>query len=163
MPAKSKRIAQIIPIAPRIEQERLIRIAILEWLIREEKEKIREALLAGAIVVRGRVRVELALSRPRATQTGAPSAQLTAPSIFDGITPPIGSVSDHLAAGGPEAPGIVPLESQPAVRKSTLQAAVLVQSVPCLSRQCAKVASPRPSARQRHHRQRWNSQGSQGD
>jgi TonB family protein len=73
---------------------------------------------------------ELALSRPRATQTGAPSAQLTAPSIFDGITPPIGFVSDHLAAGGPQAPGIVPLESQPAVRKSTLQAAVLVQSVP---------------------------------
>lgn len=59
MPAKSKRIAQIIPIAPRIEQERLIRIAILEWLIREEKEKIREALLAGAIVARGRVRVEV--------------------------------------------------------------------------------------------------------
>jgi TonB family protein len=73
---------------------------------------------------------ELALSRPRATQTGAPSAQLTAPSIFDGITPPIGSVSDDLAAGGPEAPGIVPPESQPAVRKSTLQAAVLVESVP---------------------------------
>jgi TonB family protein len=73
---------------------------------------------------------ELALSRPRATQTGAPSAQLTAPSTFDGITPPIEFVSDHLAAGGPEAPGIVPLESQPAVRKSTLQAAVLVQSVP---------------------------------
>ena len=72
---------------------------------------------------------ELALSRPRATQTGAPSAQLTAPSIFDGITPPIGSVSDDLAPGGPEAPGIVPPESQPAVRKSTLQAAVLVQSV----------------------------------
>jgi len=73
---------------------------------------------------------ELALTRPRATQTGAPSAELTAPSIFDGITPPMGSVSDHLAAGGPEAPGIVPPESQPAVRKSTLQAAVLVQSVP---------------------------------
>jgi hypothetical protein len=31
---------------------------------------------------------ELALSRPRATQTGTASAQLTAPSIFDGITPP---------------------------------------------------------------------------
>ena len=73
---------------------------------------------------------ELALSRPRATQTGAPSAQLTAPSTFDGITPPIESVSDHLAPGGPEAPGIVPPESQPAVRKSTLQAAVLVQRVP---------------------------------
>jgi TonB family protein len=72
---------------------------------------------------------ELALSRPRETHTGAPSAQLTVPSIFDGITPPIGSVSDDLAAGGPEAPGIVPPESHPAVRKSTLQAAVLVKSV----------------------------------
>ena len=73
---------------------------------------------------------ELALPRPRATQTAAAPAQLTAPSIFDGITPPIGSVSDDLATGGPDAPGIVPPESQPAVRKSTLQAAVLVQSVP---------------------------------
>jgi TonB family protein len=72
---------------------------------------------------------ELVLSRPRATQTGGASAQLTAPSIFDGITPPIGSVSDRLATGGPEAPGIVPSESEP-VRKSTLQAAVLVQRVP---------------------------------
>ena len=59
MPAKSKRIAQIIPIAPRIAQERLLQIAILELMIREEKEKIREALLAGAIVARGRVRGEV--------------------------------------------------------------------------------------------------------
>jgi TonB family protein len=72
---------------------------------------------------------ELALSRPRATQTGAASAQLTAPSIFDGITPPIGSVPDRLATGGPEAPGIVPAESESAIRKSALQAAVLVQRV----------------------------------
>ena len=72
---------------------------------------------------------ELALSRPRATQTGAASAQLTAPSIFDGITPPIGSVPDRLATGGPEAPGIVPPESESAIRKSALQAAVLVQRV----------------------------------
>jgi TonB family protein len=73
---------------------------------------------------------ELALSRPRANPTGATSAQLMAPSIFDGITPPIGTVSDRLAAGGPEAPGIVSPDSQPAVRKSALQAAVLVQRVP---------------------------------
>jgi TonB family protein len=72
---------------------------------------------------------ELALSRPRATQTGAASAQLTEPSIFDGITPPIGSVPDRLATGGPEAPGIVPPESESATRKSALQAAVLVQRV----------------------------------
>jgi len=72
---------------------------------------------------------ELALSRPRATQTGAASAQLTAPSIFDGITPPIGSVPDRLATSGPEAPGIVPPESESAIRKSALQAAVLVQRV----------------------------------
>jgi TonB family protein len=72
---------------------------------------------------------ELALSRPRATQTGAASAQLTEPSIFDGITPPIGSVPDRLATGAPEAPGIVPPESESAIRKSALQAAVLVQRV----------------------------------
>lgn len=59
MPAKSKRIAQIIPIAPRIEQERLLRIVILEWLIREEKEEIREALLAGATICPGPVRAEV--------------------------------------------------------------------------------------------------------
>ena len=72
---------------------------------------------------------ELALSRPRSTQTGAASAQLTEPSIFDGITPPIGSVPDRLATGGPEAPGVVPAESESAIRKSALQAAVLVQRV----------------------------------
>ena len=72
---------------------------------------------------------ELALSRPRAGQIRAASAQLTAPSIFDGITPPIGSVTDRLATGGPEAPGIVPPDSESAVKKSTLQAAVLVQRV----------------------------------
>lgn len=72
---------------------------------------------------------ELALSRPRATQAGEAPAQLTAPSIFDGITPPIGSVPDRLATGGPEAPGIVPPESESSIRKSALQAAVLVQRV----------------------------------
>jgi TonB family protein len=72
---------------------------------------------------------ELALSRPHETQAQAPSAQLVAPSIFDGITPPIGSVSDRLADGGPEAPGIVQPESQPSVHTSALQAAVLLQRV----------------------------------
>src|SRR5205807_9243099 len=50
---------------------------------------------------------ELALSRPHATQAGELSALLVAPSIFEGITPPIGSVGDQLAASGPEAPRIV--------------------------------------------------------
>jgi len=59
MPAKSKRIAQIIPIAPRIAQERLLQIAILELLIREEKEKIRQALLAGATIAPGLLRAEV--------------------------------------------------------------------------------------------------------
>jgi TonB family protein len=72
---------------------------------------------------------ELALSRPRPTQAPAASAQLIAPSIFDGITPPIGSVGDRLAVGGPEAPRIVPPESQPGIATSNLQAAVLVQRV----------------------------------
>jgi TonB family protein len=72
---------------------------------------------------------ELVLSRPHSTNNGGASAQLTAPSIFDGITPPIGSVADRLVTGGPDAPGIVPPESESAVKKSTLQAAVLVQRV----------------------------------
>ena len=72
---------------------------------------------------------ELALSRPHAASAPETSAQLIAPSIFDGITPPIGSVTDRLAAGGPEAPGIVPPESQPGIRTSALESAVLVQRV----------------------------------
>jgi len=72
---------------------------------------------------------ELALSRPRVAKNGVSSAQPLAPSIFDGITPPIGSVADRLITGGPDAPGIVPPESESAVKKSTLQAAVLVQRV----------------------------------
>ena len=71
---------------------------------------------------------ELALARPRTTTTAAASAQLLAPSIFDGITPPIGSVSAPLGTGGPEAPGIVPPEGQP-LRATTLQSAVLTQRV----------------------------------
>jgi TonB family protein len=73
---------------------------------------------------------ELALSRPHAAQVDeAPAAQLVAPSIFDGITPPVGSLSDRLPASGLDAPGIIQPESQPGVRKSALQSAVLVQRV----------------------------------
>ena len=50
---------QIAAIAPRIAQERLVRIVILEWLIREEKEEIREALLTGATIAPGPVQAEV--------------------------------------------------------------------------------------------------------
>jgi protein TonB len=73
---------------------------------------------------------ELALSRPHAAPAAAVSAQLPAPSIFDGITPPIGSVTDRLASGGPQAPGIVqPETQQEAMRTTALQSAFLVQRV----------------------------------
>ena len=72
---------------------------------------------------------DLALSRPHMAPVPVSSAQIMAPSIFDGITPPIGSVSDRLASGGPDQPGIVPSENQSGVRASLLQSAVLVQRV----------------------------------
>ncbi len=72
---------------------------------------------------------ELVLSRPLAKPADAPSAQLLAPSIFDGITPPLGSLTDRLPASGPEVPGIVPPENPRSVRPSALQSAVLVQRV----------------------------------
>src|SRR4029077_17880664 len=72
---------------------------------------------------------ELALSRPHATKLAASSAQLLAPSIFDGITPPIGSVSNSLAAVGPDVPGVVPPEGPSALRKSALQSPVLLERV----------------------------------
>ncbi len=71
----------------------------------------------------------LALSRPHPKQAEASSAQLIAPSIFDGITPPIGSLSDRLPASGPAAPGVVQPESQSGVRNSALQSAVLLQRI----------------------------------
>ena len=74
---------------------------------------------------------ELALSRPHVTQAQAPFSLLMAPSIFDGITPPIGSVSDRLATSGLGAPGpgIVRPQNQVGAVTSVLQAAVLVQRV----------------------------------
>jgi len=59
MPARPKRIVRIVPIAPRISQATLQRIVILEWMIREEKEPIRQALLAGATVEPGSLRAEV--------------------------------------------------------------------------------------------------------
>jgi TonB family protein len=70
----------------------------------------------------------LSLSRPRVTETQQVSAQLTSPSIFDGITPPIGSLGTAIAPGGPEMPRP---DSQPEGRTlaQPRQAAVLVQRV----------------------------------
>ena len=74
---------------------------------------------------------ELNLSRPHALQAAAPPGQVAAPSIFDGIAPPIGSVGDRLAASGPDAPRpeVVQPQSQAGARTSGLQAAVLVRRV----------------------------------
>jgi TonB family protein len=71
----------------------------------------------------------LALSLPRVTETQQVSAQLTSPSIFDGITPPIGSLGTAIASSGPDLPHP---DSQPEVRSPAQprQAAVLVQRVP---------------------------------
>jgi protein TonB len=71
----------------------------------------------------------LALSRPRVTGTQQVSAQLTSPSIFDGITPPIGSLGTAIAPSGPDLPRP---DSQPEGRSPAQprQAAVLVQRVP---------------------------------
>jgi TonB family protein len=72
---------------------------------------------------------ELALARPHTSPAAVNSAQMLAPSIFDGITPPIGSVTDRLAAGGPDLPGIVPSENPTGLRTSALQSAVLEKRV----------------------------------
>jgi TonB family protein len=72
---------------------------------------------------------ELALARPHTAPAAVNSAQMLTPSIFDGITPPIGSVTDRLAAGGPDLPGIVPSENPSGLRTSALQSAVLEKRV----------------------------------
>lgn len=93
----------------------------------EDNEDASDAVSAPQLKLRRPA--QLALAKPRTSPAGPVSAQLMPPSIFDGITPPIGSMSDRLAAGGPAAPGIVQAESQPGVRTSALQSAVLVQRV----------------------------------
>ena len=74
---------------------------------------------------------KLGLPRPHAPQAAAPPAQVVAPSIFEGITPTIGSMSEYLSASRPDAtqPGIVPPQSQARPRPSALQAAVLLKRV----------------------------------
>ena len=71
----------------------------------------------------------LALSRPLAKPADAPAAQLLAPSIFDGITPPVGSLTDRLPTSGPDMPGVVQPASPAGGRPSALQSAVLLQRV----------------------------------
>jgi len=72
---------------------------------------------------------ELALSRPRVTGTQPASAQLASPSIFDGITPPIGSLGGTLVPNGPDLPRPDQPEGRPANPSQGLQAAVLLQRV----------------------------------
>jgi TonB family protein len=69
----------------------------------------------------------LALSRPRVTGIQQ-AAQLTSPSIFDGITPPMGSLGTAIAPSGSDLPRP---DSQPEGRTlpQPRQAAVLVQRV----------------------------------
>ncbi len=72
---------------------------------------------------------ELALARPLVNRVAGPPAQILAPSIFDGITPPIGSLTDRLPVTGPAAPGTVAPQSQPGIGTTTLQSAILLQRV----------------------------------
>jgi TonB family protein len=72
---------------------------------------------------------QLALSRPVVKPADAPAAQLVAPSIFDGITPPIGSLTDRLPTSGLDMPGIVSPAGPVTNRAATLQSAVLRQRV----------------------------------
>lgn len=72
---------------------------------------------------------ELKLARPLKSAAAGSPVQTLPPSIFDGITPPIGSLADNLPATGPNAPGAVPPESEPSARLADLQAAVLLEHV----------------------------------
>jgi protein TonB len=81
----------------------------------------------------------LALSRPRVTGTQPASAQLASPSIFDGITPPIGSLGGTIVPNGLDLPRPDQPEGRSANPSQGLQAAVLLQRVapvyPVLARQ----------------------------
>ena len=70
---------------------------------------------------------ELALARPLKSASVASQVQNLPPSIFDGITPPIGSLVDNLRATGPDAPGPAPVQA--GVPGGDLQAAVLLTRV----------------------------------
>lgn len=70
---------------------------------------------------------ELVLARPLKSASAASQVENLPPSIFDGITPPIGSLVDNLRATGPNAPGPAPVQA--GARGGDLQAAVLLTRV----------------------------------
>lgn len=78
---------------------------------------------------------ELALNRPLKTEPAGSQVQPIAPSIFDGITPPIGSSTNRFPLVDPNVPGPVAPQSESNAR---LQAAVLVQRVAPLYPDVAK-------------------------
>lgn len=70
---------------------------------------------------------ELVLARPLKGASAAPQAENLPPSIFDGITPPIGSLVDNLRSAAPNAPGPAPVQA--GARGGDLQAAILMTRV----------------------------------
>ncbi len=70
---------------------------------------------------------ELVLARPLKSASAASQVENLPPSIFDGITPPIGSLVDNLRATGPDGPGPAPVQA--GARGGDLQAAVLLTRV----------------------------------
>lgn len=70
---------------------------------------------------------ELVLARPLKSASAASQVENLPPSIFDGITPPIGSLANNLPVTGPNAPGPAPVQA--GARGGDLQAAVLLTRV----------------------------------
>jgi len=70
---------------------------------------------------------ELVLARPLKSASVASQVESLPPSIFDGITPPIGSLANNLPVTGPNAPGPAPVQA--GARGGDLQAAVLLSRV----------------------------------
>ena len=70
---------------------------------------------------------ELVLARPLKSASAASQVENLPPSIFDGITPPIGSLANSLPVTGPNAPGPAPVQA--GARGGDLQAAVLLTRV----------------------------------
>ena len=70
---------------------------------------------------------ELVLARPLKSASVASQVESLPPSIFDGITPPIGSLANEFAGDGPNAPGPAPVQA--GARGGDLQAAVLLSRV----------------------------------
>jgi len=70
---------------------------------------------------------ELVLARPLKGTSAESQAENLPPSMFDGITPPIGSLADNLPMSGPNVPGPAPVQA--GVPGGNLQAAVLLKRV----------------------------------